>query len=209
MIARNTGYCKLISIYTFLLLLLITGVNNFNGQKVLKSNAGFHEGIYDSLNDSMTASLKSPIRTAFSVTGSTECLELTLTLMNNNNSFTVDQGVNTELVLRNISNETVHVEYFPNMPFNILLYDTQGELIKTFRGPRGASMVRSDIMELSPLEVFSKEFNFSLGQIPPGEYDIAAVFIGAISANSMADSSLHCKLNGKTITTDRLGINVD
>jgi hypothetical protein len=142
--------------------------------------------------------------------GRSGCLELNLAL--EKNYFTTGEHVNTKLTLKNISGKIISIEYFPNMPFNILLYDRNGELIETFRGPRAASMVRSFTLELGIDGTFFKEFSFNITH-PGGEYQLAGVFVGIVTIKPQDSSSNNivqqqCKMTGKTLMTELVPITI-
>jgi hypothetical protein len=142
--------------------------------------------------------------------GRSECLEISLVL--EKNYFTTGEHVNTKLTLKNISGKIISIEYFPNMPFNILLYDRNGELIETLRGPRAASMVRPFTLELGIGDNIFKEFSFNINH-PSGEYELAGVFVGIVTIKSQDISSnnivqQHCKMTGKTLMTELIPITI-
>jgi hypothetical protein len=142
--------------------------------------------------------------------GHSECLELSLVL--EKNYFTTGEHVNTKLTLKNISGKIISIEYFPNMPFNILLYDRNGELIETLRGPRAASMVRPFTLELGIGDNIFKEFSFNINH-PSGEYELAGVFVGIVTIKSQDISSNNifqqqCKMTGKTLMTELVPITI-
>jgi hypothetical protein len=142
--------------------------------------------------------------------GWSDCLEVSLAL--EKNSFITGDHVNTKLALKNISGKIISIEYFPNMPFNILLYDGNGELIETYRGPKAASMVRPFALELEIGGTFFKEFSFDINH-PSGKYELAGVFVGIVTIKSQDNSNnnifqQHCNMADKTLTTELIPITI-
>lgn len=107
--------------------------------------------------------------------GVSEGLELTLNI--GKNSFTRGENIPAILILKNTGEKEVSIEYFPTMPYNIYLYDKDGNLIETLRGEK-APRLRTDVLKLKPWESFSDTLNFSVKQ--PGTYQAAGAFIGGI-----------------------------
>lgn len=130
-----------------------------------------------------------------------ENVDLELEVNIGKNSFARGEKIQAILKLENVGNKEISLEYWPNMPFNILLYDKDANLIETFKGERAASLVSSDVKNLKPGESFSDTLNFTINR-EPGVYLISGGFVGK-------PIDIKEKLNGEIlVNTELIAINL-
>lgn len=106
-----------------------------------------------------------------------ENLDLQLDLNIAKNTFARGEKIQAILNLKNVGTKEISLEYFPNMPFNIFLYDSNGNMLETFRGERASSMASSAVLTLQTGESFSDTLTFSINR-ESGVYQISGGFVG-------------------------------
>lgn len=130
-------------------------------------------------------------------------LGLEIDLNVDKNSFVKGDNIKATLNLKNIGDKKISIEYFPNIPFNVLLYDKDGNILETFRGEKGASMASSAVLNLIPEETFSGTLNLSIER-DPGTYQISGGFIGSTISTGKELN----KEGPSLVKTEKIAINI-
>ncbi len=137
--------------------------------------------------------------------GKSGSLELTINI--GKNSFASGEIISALLTLKNTGDKEVLIEYFPSMPFNIFLYDKNGDLAETFMGERAASLIRTDILSLKAGESFSRTLNFSV-EHPQGMYQIAGAFVGGVMLEPSQTADARSMEGKALVRTERISITI-